>query len=203
MSFRFPGRVGVAVGAVVAAAFTVLSATASFAPHVAQLQVSPGQAKAGEEITVFGPRGYSRFGPVEIHWESPTGPLLGRFTPNEEAYAMWGPGTVKIPDDARPGVYALYATQTLTAADTHIRGVPARGEITVLGAGGTPVLGATTDAPALPDQNGPGLVEDEPVSTGAIVLVALGVAGVGMFLAGGAALVASRRRSSTQQVAGA
>jgi len=55
----------------------------------------------------------------------------------------------------------------------------------------------------LPDQNGPGLVEDEPVSTGAIVLVALGVAGVGMFLAGGAALVASRRLSSTKQVAGA
>ena len=65
------------------------------------------------------------------------------------------------------------------------------------------MIGATTDAPALPDQNGPGLIEDEPVSTGTVVLVALGVAGVGMFLAGGAALAASRRRSSTQQVAGA
>ena len=200
MSSRF---LRVAGAAAVAAAFTLLSAPPSFAPHVAQLQVTPAQAKAGEEVTVFGPRGYGRFTPVQVRWESPTGPVLGQFTPNEESYAMWGPGTVRIPEDAKPGVYSLYATQTLTAADTHIRGVPARGEITVLGPGGTPVLGATTDAPALPDQNGPGLVEDEPVSTGAVVLVALGVAGVGMFLAGGAALVASRRRSSTQQAAGA
>ena len=189
--------------AAVAAAFTFASATPSFAPHIAQLQVTPAQAKAGEEITVFGPRGYGRFTPVEVRWGSVTGPLLGTFTPNEESYAMWGPGTVRIPEDGKPGVHALYASQRLTAADTHIRGVPARGEITVLGAAGTPVIGATTDAPALPDQNGPGLVEDEPVSTGTVVLVALGVAGVGMFLAGGAALAASRRRSSTQQVAGA
>ena len=187
----------------VAAAFTFASATPSFAPHIAQLQVTPGQAKAGEEVTVFGPRGYGRFTPVEVRWGSDTGPLLGTFTPNEESYAMWGPGTVRIPEDAKPGVHSLYATQRLTAADTHIRGVPARGEITVVGTGGTPVIGATTDAPALPDQSGPGLVEDEPVSTGTVVLVALGVAGVGMFLAGGAALAASRRRSSTQQVAGA
>jgi len=180
--------------AVVAAAFTFASAAPSFAPHVAQLQVTPAQAKAGEEVTVFGPRGYGRTNPVEIHWGSVDGPVLGRFTPNEEAYAMWGPGTVRIPEDAKPGVYALFATQTLAPAETHIRGVPARGEITVLGTGGTPVIGATRGAPALPDQDGPGLIEDEPVSTGTVALVALGVAGVGMFLAGGAALVASRRR---------
>ena len=113
--------------AAVAAAFTFASATPSFAPHIAQLQVTPGQAKAGEEITVFGPRGYGRFTPVEVRWGSVTGPLLGTFTPNEESYAMWGPGTVRIPEDAKPGVHALYATQRLTAADTHIRGVPARG----------------------------------------------------------------------------
>jgi hypothetical protein len=182
-------------GAAIAAAFTLLSATPSFAPHIAQLQVNPAQAKAGEEVTVFGPRGYGRFTPVEVRFGSPTGPVLGTFTPNEESYAMWGPGTVRIPEGTAPGVYSLYATQTLTAADSHIRGVPARGEITVLGTGGTPVLGAT-NAPALPDQSGPGLVEDEPVSTGTIALVALGVAGVGMFLAGGAALFASRRRSA-------
>ena len=180
----------------VAAAFTLASVTPAFAPHVAQLQVTPAQAKAGEEVTVFGPRGYGRTNPVEIRWGSVNGPVLGKFTPNEEAYAMWGPGTVRIPEDAKPGVFALFATQTLAPAETHIRGVPARGEITVLGTGGTPVLGASTNAPALPDQDGPGLVEDEPVSTGTVALVALGVAGVGMFLAGGAALAAGRRKSS-------
>lgn len=180
----------------VAAAFTFASATPSLAPHVAQLQVTPGQAKAGEEVTVFGPRGYGRTNPVEVRFGTLDGPVLGKFQPNEEAYAMWGPGTVRIPEDAKPGAYSLFATQTLAPAETHIRGVPARGELTVLGAGGTPVIGATTDAPALPDQDGPGLIEDEPVSTGTVVLVALGVAGGGMFLAGGAALAASRRRSS-------
>jgi len=188
--------------AVLAAALTLLSATPSFAPHVAQLQITPNQAKPGDEVTVFGPRGYGRTNPVEIHFGSVTGPVLGKFTPNEELYALWGPGPVRIPDDAKPGVYSLYATQTLTPAETHIRGVPSRGEITVLGTGGAPVLGAK-DAPALPDQSGPGLVEEKPVSTGSIVLVALGVAGVGMFVAGGAALAASRRRQTSEPVAGA
>lgn len=181
--------------AVVAVAFSLASATPSFAPHVAQLQITPNQAKAGEEVSVFGPRGYGRTNPVEIHFESITGPVLATFTPNEEVYALWGPGPVRIPTDAKPGVYSLFATQTLAANETHIRGVPSRGEITVLGPGGTPVLGAT-NAPAQPDQSGRGLVEEKPVSTGSIILVALGVAGVGMFLAGGAALAASRRRSA-------
>jgi len=188
-------------GALVVAAFSLASATPSFAPHIAQLQITPNQAKAGEEVTVFGPRGYARTNPVEIHFGSVSGPMLGKFQPNEEAYAMWGPGTVRIPEDAKPGIYSLYATQVVLPAESHIRGVPARGELTVLGPGGTPVLGAT-QAPALPDQSGPGLVEEEPVSTGTVVLVALGVGGVGMFLAGGAALAASRRRS-VEPVAGA
>ncbi len=184
-----------------AAALTLLSAPPSFAPHVAQLQISPNQAKAGDEVTVFGPRGYGRTNPVEIHFGSPTGPLLGSFAPNEELYALWGPGNVRIPEGTKPGVYALYATQILTPAETHIRGVPSQGEITVLGPGGTPTLGATV-APAVPAPGGPGLVEEDPVSTGSVVLVALGVAGVGMFLAGIAALVAGRRRHAPPVVAG-
>src|SRR5215217_2543404 len=76
------------VRALLVGGFVLASATPSFAPHVAQLQITPAQAKAGQEVTVFGPRGYGRTNPVEIHAGSIDGPLLGSFQPNEEAYAM-------------------------------------------------------------------------------------------------------------------
>lgn len=183
-----------------AAAVLLGSASQSFAPHIAQLQVTPAQAQAGQDVTVFGPRGYGRANPVEIRFGSVDGPVLGTFQPNEEFYAMWGPGTVRIPENVTPGKHLLFATQTLGPAETHIRGVPARGEITVLGAGGSPVLGEAPQ-PGLDDQSAGALVEEEPVSTGSVLLVALGVAGLGLFVAGGAAAFASRRRSS-QPVAG-
>ncbi len=172
------------------------SATPSFAPNVAQLQVSPGRAKAGQEVTVFGPRGYGRTNPVEIRAGRIDGPVIGTFQPNEELYAMWGPGTVKLPDNIPAGVYTLYATQTLAASETHIRGIPARGEVTIVSSGGAPVLDGPPDV-AFEDQPNVGLLEEEPVSNGAVLLVALGVAGGGLFVAGVGAAVSSRRRQST------
>lgn len=183
--------------ALLVSAFLLASAAPSPAPHVAQLQVTPAQVKAGEEVTVFGPRGYGRANPVEIRAGSIDGPILGTFQPNEELYAMWGPGTVRIPEDTKPGTFYLYATQTLTPAESHIRGVPARGEVTILGAGGAPVLSQAPEVP-LDQQPTVGLLEDEPVSTGSVLLVALGVAGAGLFIAGMAVAFSSRRRPPGQ-----
>jgi hypothetical protein len=168
---------------------------------VAQLQVTPAQVRAGQEVTVFGPRGYGRTNPVEIRAGSVDGPILGTFTPNEELYAMWGPGTVRIPENAQPGTFYLFATQTLTASESHIRGVPARGEVTIVGAGGAPVLDSAPEIP-LDQQPTVGLLEEEAVSTGSVLLVALGVAGAGLFLAGLAVALSSRRRESAPSVAG-
>ena len=186
--------------ALLVGAFLLASATPSPAPHVAQLQVTPAQVKAGEEVTVFGPRGYGRTNPVEIRAGSVDGPILGTFQPNEELYAMWGPGTVRIPENAPPGPFYLYATQTLAANETHIRGVPARGEVTIVGAGGAPVLSRAPEVP-LDQEPAVGLLEEEPVSMGSVLLVALGVAGAGLFIAGLAVAVTSRRREPSQQVA--
>ncbi len=196
-----PRLVRYGVRAVLVAAFLFASASPSFAPHVAQLQINPEQVKAGQEVTVFGPRGYGRTNPVEIRFGKVDGPVLGTFQPNEELYAMWGPGTVRLPEDLKPGVYDLFATQRLAPAETHIRGVPARGQIRVLGPGGPPVLGEAP-APGFGEQPTVGLLEEKPVSNGAILLVALGVAGAGLFVAGLAAAVSSRRRQSAQPVAG-
>ena len=185
------------VRALLVSAFLLASATPSPAPHVAQLQVTPAQVRAGEEVTVFGPRGYGRTNPVEIRAGSIDGPILGTFQPNEELYAMWGPGTVRIPDNVQPGTYHLWATQTLAANETHIRGVPARGEVTIIGAGGAPVLSQAPEVP-LDEQPTVGLLEEEPVSTGSVLLVALGVAGAGLFIAGLAVAFSSRRRPPGQ-----
>jgi hypothetical protein len=187
--------------ALLVGAFLLASATPSFAPHIAQLQITPEQAKAGQEVTVFGPRGYGRTNPVEIRAGAIDGPILGTFQPNEESYAMWGPGTVKLPDNAPAGVYYLYATQTLAANETHIRGVPARGQVTIVGAAGSaPVLSGPPEVP-LQDQPKVDLLEEEPVSNGAVLLVALGVAGAGLFLAGLGAAFSSRRRQPAPPVA--
>lgn len=180
---------------VLAATFLLSSAPPSFAPHVAQLQITPNQVQAGQEVTVFGPRGYGRTNPVEVRFGSIDGPVLGTFQPNEELYAMWGPGTVRLPENVAPGTHMLFATQTLAPSETHIRGVPARGEITVLGRGGAPVLGEAPET-RLDDQSAGVLIEDEPVGTGSVLLVALGVAGVALFVAGAAAAFSSRRRPS-------
>ncbi len=184
--------------AVLTATLLLGSATPSFAPHVAQLQITPSQAQAGQEVTVFGPRGYGRTNPVEIRFGSVDGPVLGTFQPNDELYAMWGPGTVRLPEAIPPGTHLLFATQTLAPSETHIRGVPARGEVTVLGSGGAPALGEVPPQ-ALDDQSAGALVEDEPVGTGTVLLVALGVAGAGLFLAGAAVAFAARRRVSTDE----
>jgi hypothetical protein len=182
--------------ALLVSAFLLATATPSSAPHVAQLQVTPAEVQAGQEVTVFGPRGYGRTNPVEIRGGSVDGPVLGTFQPNEESYAMWGPGTVRIPEGVKPGTYALFATQTLAANETHIRGVPARGEVKILGpAGSAPVLGQAPETP-LSEQPRVELLEEEPVSTGAVLLVALGVAGAGLFVAGATAALNTRRQSA-------
>jgi hypothetical protein len=189
------------VRALLVSAFLLASAAPSPAPHIAQLQISPAQVKAGQEVTVFGPRGYGRTNPVEIRAGSINGPILGTFQPNEESYAMWGPGTVKIPENTPAGTFYLYATQTLAANETHIRGVPARGEVTILGAGGAPVLSKAPEVP-LDEQPTVGLLEEEAVSAGSVVLVALGVAGAGLFIAGLAVAFSSRRRAEGQPAVG-
>ncbi|MDQ3898020.1 MAG: hypothetical protein M3326_12415, partial [Actinomycetota bacterium] len=161
-SRRFVRSLLAAGGAV---ALLVVGASPSWAPHVAQLQVTPAQGRPGQDVSVYGPRGYGPTNPVEVRWGSPSGPVLGTFQPNTEAYAQWGPGTVKIPADAKPGTYQLFATQTLTPGETYIRGIPSQATIQVVSeTGAAPVLSGPAPA-AQTDQPTVGLAEDEGTST--------------------------------------
>ena len=187
-----------AVAGAAAAAAVLLPASAAWAPHVAQLQVTPTQFKAGDTVTVFGPRGYGQTNPVEVRWDAVDGPVLGSFKTVETGFAMWGPGTVTIPADAKPGVHTLWATQKLEESEKLIRGMPAKTLVQVLNPDGSaPALGQDI-TPQL-EQRPTELVEDESVGTGALVLAGLGVAGVAMFAAGAAALMSSRRRGGAPE----
>ena len=187
-----------AVAGAAAAAGVLLPGTAAWAPHVAQLQVTPTQFKAGDTVTVFGPRGYGQTNPVEVRWDAVDGPVLGSFKTVETGFAMWGPGTVTIPADAKPGVHTLWATQKLEESEKLIRGMPTRTLVQVLNADGSmPALGVDLTPQVEPRPTG--LVEDEPVGTGALLLVGLGVAGLAMFAAGAAALMSSRRGAPEAQ----
>ncbi len=172
----------------------LVPATAAWAPHVPQLNVTPAQVRPGEQVTVVGTRGYGFTNPVEIRFNSPDGPVLGSFQPDKQSYAAWGPGTITIPADTKAGTYTLYATQQVTGLETHIRGIPARATIDVIGPGGAPVL---TRQAVPPGQRGASeLVRNDGPSGVALLMVGLGVAGLAMFGAGMAALAASRRRAA-------
>ena len=187
---------GVLLGGVVG----VLGQPAAWAPHVAQLQVTPAQVRAGEQVSVFGPRGYGKTNPVQIRLDSETGPVLGSFQPDNQRFAQWGPGTVTIPADTPAGRHTLIATQELPDADAGIRGIPARTVIEVLGPASVPVLGAPL-SPAVGDRaGGIEVTEDEGVPVGPVLLVGLGVAGVAMFAAGVASTVVRRRPSDARVV---
>lgn len=191
---RWLVRVCSATGAV--ALLGLVGAAPSWAPHVAQLQVTPTQATPGQNVSVFGPRGYGPTNPVEVRWGSPSGPVLGTFQPNTEAYALWGPGTVTIPADAKPGTYQLFATQDLTPGETYIRGIPSQATIQVVDAtGAAPILSGPPPSTAPAGQPAVGLASDAQSSTGHLVLIALGVAGAALFLGGGVAILVARRPS--------
>ncbi len=195
MNRRLSRRWFAAVAGAAAAAGALLPVSGAWAPHVAQLQVTPTQFKAGDTVTVFGPSGYGATNPVEIRLDSADGPVLGSFRTTGSGFAQWGPGTVTIPPETKPGVHTLWATQKLEESEKLIRGMPTKTIVQVLNPDGSnPVLGL--DLSPKVEERPTALVEDKPASTGALILVGLGVAGVAMFAAGAAALMSSRRRTA-------
>lgn len=166
----------------------------ALAPHVAQLQVTPTHVSPGQEVTVYGPRGYGATNPVEIRLDSPTGPVLGSFRPDTNRFAQWGPGTIVIPEDTKPGPHVLWATQELPDSDSHIRGIPARAVIEVSGPAGTPLVGAPKGAPSQEGRPEVLLTGESEPGWGGILLAGLGAGGLALLVAGVA--VSFSRRSS-------
>lgn len=172
----------------VAALMVASSATLAFAPHVVRVEIEPGTASPGEEISVFGPVGYGGENPVEVHWNEPDGELLGTFETGEGFYAEFGPEEVTIPEDAESGQNLIVVTQELEDSERHIRGLPAYAPVQVVGGAEPTDEGSGESAASASDvERTSTLTEADPPGLG--LLVGVGVAALAIALAV-AALVA-------------
>lgn len=172
------------------AAATIVVATAGAWACVSGPSVTFNTAtiKPGETVTA-NMRDFRKADPVQVRWNDLGSPVLASFESNGSGTPF--SGTFTVPAEAKPGNYVVIFSQS--APDGKVSQAPVRALMTVTGTGGAnPIVGA----PISPvDAARPaGLVtEDTSVSGATLALVALGVGGVGMFLAGMAALFAGRR----------
>lgn len=184
----------VTIGGIAAVALGMGLAAAAWACiPVATLNLAPATARPGDTVTVTG-RFYGAKSDVTLHRAALDGAVLATATPDEDGNIT---ATFQIPGDAPAGTFLVVATQPVVPGAT-TWGVPSRAVVTVTTNGATPVVGAdaapTVDRPAT-------LVHTSSVTTGTLLLTALGVAGVALFLAGAGAVFASRRpRPAAQTV---
>jgi len=184
-----------AIGGVTTAAAGVLMAAAAFAcvsgPVV---NLSTINAKAGQEVGITG-TGFQAANQAQIRWNALDGPVMTTVPAPITGGLLDAKFTV--PEGTKAGSYVVIITQS--KADGSLSLSPVRAVMNVTGDAGTnPVVGApaaSTDNSARAD----GLARsDDSISTGTLALVALGVGGVGMFLAGMAALFAGRRSTAPE-----
>lgn len=154
------------------------------------VNLSTVQAKAGEEVSLTG-TGFRQPHDVTVRWNALDGPILATPGKPEDRNIS---ANFTVPAGTAPGNYVIIVTQT---NDGSLSLSPVRAVLSVVGDGGTtPVLGASASTDT--GDRIEGLVQsDDSVSTGTLALVALGVAGMGMFTAGIAALMASRKTAET------
>jgi hypothetical protein len=182
-----------ALAGVGSAAAGVLMAAAAWAcvsgPVV---NLSTINAKAGQEVGITG-TGFQAVNSAVVRFNALDGPVLTTVPAPITGGLLDARFTV--PEGTKAGSYVIIVTQQ-NAAGT-MTNAPVRAVFNVVGdAGTTPVVGAPA-ATADSTLRANGLARtDNSVSGGTLALVALGVGGVGMFLAGMAALFAGRRGSA-------
>ena len=184
-----------AAGAFASIGVLVVAASASWAcvsgPVV---NLSTVQAKPGEQVTVTG-TGFRQADPVQVRFNALDGPILAELPqPTNQTISA----TFTVPPNTAPGNYVIVISQVENGKMTLS---PIRAVMTVVGGSGqTPVLGADANVDPNAGDRLPSLVRSEDsVSNGTLMLVALGVAGIGMFAAGIAALATSRRGGITAE----
>jgi len=182
-----------ALAGVGSAAAGVLMAAAAFACVSGPvINLSTINAKAGQEVGITG-TGFQTGNNAVVRFNALDGPVLT--TVNAPIAGGNLDAKFTVPDGTKAGSYVIIVTQQ-NAAGT-MTNAPVRAVFNVVGDAGTnPVVGAPA-ATADNTLRANGLARtDNSVSGGTLALVALGVGGVGMFLAGMAALFAGRRGSA-------
>ena len=184
-----------AIGGVATAAAGIMMGAAAWAcvsgPVV---NLSTISAKPGQEVGITG-TGFQTANQAVVRWNALDGPVLATVPAPITGGNL--SSTFTVPQGTAPGSYVVVVSQT--KADGSLSLSPIRAVMSVTGEAGTaPVVGAPA-ATADTSARAEGLARsDESVSAGTLALVALGVGGVGMFLAGMAALFAGRRGSAPE-----
>jgi hypothetical protein len=176
-----------------AAAGVVMAAAAFACVSGPVVNLSTINAKAGQEVGITG-TGFQTANAAQIRWNALDGPVLTSVAAPITGGNLDAKFTV--PAGTKAGSYVVIVTQT--KADGSMSLSPIRAVMNVTGdAGANPVLGATAsqDTAVRADSLAR---SDDSISTGTLALVALGVGGVGMFLAGMAALFAGRKSAAPE-----
>ncbi|MDQ6617698.1 MAG: hypothetical protein M3083_23835 [Actinomycetota bacterium] len=148
-------------------------------------------AKPGDQISVTG-SGFNTKGPVAVRWNSLTGPVLTTMHVPDDSGAM---GAFTVPAGTQTGTYVVIFTQS--SSDGQLRQAPIRGVVAVSGSGTAAPVPLPSSGAARVDS----LVTDSgSVATGSLALIALGVAGGVILLAGLGVFLAGRRSSSPEAV---
>jgi hypothetical protein len=158
------------------------------------VNLSTINAKAGQEVGITG-TGFQTTNAAQIRWNALDGPVLTTVPAPIAGGNLDSKFTV--PEGTKAGSYVVIVTQT--KADGTMSLSPIRAVMNVTGdAGANPVLGATGSALDQTVRADSLARSDDSISTGTLALVALGVGGVGMFLAGMAALFAGRKSTAPE-----
>ena len=188
---RHVGRLS--LGVLGAAAGGMLLAAAAWAcvsgPVV---NLSTINAKAGQEVGITG-TGFQTGNSAVVRFNTLDGPVLT--TVNAPITGGTIDARFTVPDGTKPGSYVIIVTQQNAAGQ--LTNAPVRAVMNVVGdAGAQPVLGAASSTSDNAARATSLARTDNSISCGTLALVALGVGGVGRFLAGMADLFAGRQGST-------
>lgn len=152
------------------------------------VNLSTINAKPGTEVSVTGTN-WSKSDPVTVRWNALDGPVLATFAKPDSGNIS---GTITVPADAKAANYVLIFTQS--SPDGNLSQMPVRALLTVTPDGADiPLVGAPVAVPPTTGRVDGLDTNDNAVNGATLALIALGVAGLGMFLAGMAAWFAGRR----------
>jgi hypothetical protein len=160
------------------------AATWACVPYRPSGKLDRQQASPGDTVSLRG-TGFTRTEPVVVRFNGPSGQVLATLT----AAAGTVTGTFTVPD-APPGEYVVLVDHEDPLGTVLFQ--PVRAALTVVNrGGGLPVVGSV---PPPRDRIPTLAARDDGVDIGAVALVAIGVTGVALFVAGAMTLAPSRRR---------
>ncbi len=158
-----------------------VAATAWACGVLATVKVDSSVARPGQTLTVTGVN-YSTspdFTPVEIRWDSRTGPVIGQTNPRPNGTIET---TVRVPANADAGWHVVNGTQNRISDGTPKSGTPGRTTLRVQGAaaGAASPWSSTPGGGAVAVDPGPGGPPLVPTLLG--IVLSLGLLGTGLTL---------------------